>query len=354
MNLFLQIHGDLGIPVHARELARAVVAIAPHARIVPICSGPSERLPPALLPHIGPALPGRPAFAFWNPRAYPELLGGHPRRIGYFVFEYTRIPPAFVASLNDLDVLATPSRWGERVLRENGVTTRIEILRGGVDGQRFRPSTDPAARPEGPFRFLHVGKLERRKGADLLVRAYLRAFGRTGDVSLTLAVNNPEIPSVHPERWLHETFGLTPGQHGIRLQPPVRDMAALYAGHHCAVFPTRGEGVGLPIVEAIACGLPTITSLSTGITEYATESICFPLVRLRPVDVYDPYYFPVPGQFGQWQEPSVEELADTMVVVRRHYDRALRVARTGAAFMREQFSWARPAAHLVQLLERAG
>jgi glycosyltransferase involved in cell wall biosynthesis len=353
MNLFLQVHGDLDISVHARELARAVLARAPDARIVPIVPGPEELLPAPLRACLGPPLPDRPAFAFWQPLAYQELLRDYPRRIGYFVFEYTRIPPAFVSALESLDALATPSRWAAEVLRDNGVTCPITVIRGGVDATRFRP--DPArAAPEAgsAFRFLHVGKLERSTGADLLVRAYLRAFAsRRPDVSLTLAVHNPERPRLQPERWLREDFGLAPGQHGIVLQPPVPDTRALYASHHCAVFPTRGEAVGLPVMEAMACGLPTIVSLSSGITEFASDAICFPLTRLFPVDVHDTHHFPVPGQFGQWQEPTVEELADTMLSVCRHHDRALRVARAGAAFMRERFGWAAPAARLVALLQ---
>jgi glycosyltransferase involved in cell wall biosynthesis len=54
-------------------------------------------------------------------------------------------------------------------------------------------------------------------------------------------------------------------------------MVALYAEADAFVFPSCGEGWGLPLLEAMATGLPCLTILNTGITAFANDSVCIPI-----------------------------------------------------------------------------
>jgi glycosyltransferase involved in cell wall biosynthesis len=119
----------------------------------------------------------------------------------------------------------------------------------------------------------------------------------------------------------------------------VEDIASLYRGHNCAVFASKAEGIGLPITEAMACGLPTITTACSGITEYANDSNAILLKDLKEEPIFDRNYFPNRGEFGTWQIPSLDELAHKMDWVLRNYRDALDIGTAAAIDMRTNYSW---------------
>ena len=156
------------------------------------------------------------------------------------------------------------SRWIAQQAETVGVDTgRIRVVPLGVDPELFRPDGDRFPLPTGKsFRFLFVGGVSPRKGTDVLLEAYARAFTHRDDVTLVIKDHSgdlfykqdtireriaevsadaaaPEI--VHLDRFLSDT-----------------ELAALYRTCDVAVFPYRAEGFCLPILEAMASGTPPI------------------------------------------------------------------------------------------------
>lgn len=290
-----------------------------------------------------------PGLIFWTPDAYHRYGRNCSRRIGYYIFEGTRIPEAYVDAINRLDAVCTASAWGANVLRSNGVTVPCHVVPGGVDPARFFP-TAPSLKPE-PFRFLHVGKAERRKGIDLLVRAFNEAFEGDPRIRLTLSIDNVFVRGLVPERYVAGlTAGLRHPSDNIDIVHFVEDIRALYQAHHCGVFPSRAEGIGLPILEAMACGLPVITSYNSGITEYANDTNAILLKNLVSEPAYCPLFFRQPGEMGTWDSPGVEELADRMRWVVDNYDEARRIGAQAADYVGGQCTWDRAAERFVNLL----
>ncbi|MBW3534812.1 MAG: glycosyltransferase family 4 protein [Gemmatimonadetes bacterium] len=151
------------------------------------------------------------------------------------------------------------------------------LLRWGVPGERVEvippgvptPADAPRLRRErggrGPLTFLLVGRHPERKGADLVLQAF-RSLRRRHDVRLVLcgdpAYGDLDEPGVetHPwidrERLLHEIF-------------PAADVFLL---------PSRAEGYGLALVEAMAYGIPGVATLQGAFPEILDDGRCGLLV----------------------------------------------------------------------------
>ncbi|CAI5994050.1 unnamed protein product [Closterium sp. NIES-64] len=166
-----------------------------------------------------------------------------------------------------------------------------------------------------PFVFLSMFKWEQRKGWDVLLRAYLSTFTASDPVLLYLVTNAYHTDS-------HFAAKIASFLHSANITEPPEGWPSLYVrAEHVAqsdlpnvfraadffVLPTRGEGWGRPIVEAMASGLPVIATNWSGITEYLNVENGYPL----PVD----HLSEVPdGPFKGhlWAEPSVSELCKLM------------------------------------------
>jgi glycosyltransferase involved in cell wall biosynthesis len=147
--------------------------------------------------------------------------------------------------------------------------SKITLVYPGVD-ETLAPVRDPAvlaavrARYGLPRRYLlFVGTLQPRKNIARIVQAYARwraAQGKT-DVGLILA---------GPQGWLYDARWVE-GVEGVILPGYVddADVAALYSGAEALVFPTLHEGFGFPVLEAMRCGTPVVTSATSSLPEAA-------------------------------------------------------------------------------------
>lgn len=100
---------------------------------------------------------------------------------------------------------------------------------------------------------------------------------------------------------------------------PYHQTGALFRSADCFVLASHGEGWGLPILEAMACGLPAIATDWSGPRDFMNETNAYPVQveRIVPAAVKNPVY----SGFG-WAEPSHEHLRQLMRYVFEHPDEA--------------------------------
>jgi len=170
-------------------------------------------------------------------------------------------------------VLADSVATAQDVAAHYGVPeSRITLVYPGVD-EALHPVTDPAAlaavraRYGLPERYLlFLGTLQPRKNIARLVEGYSRWRARSGrsDVALVLA---------GPQGWLFDPAWLHGAEDVIR-PGYVRDedVAALYSGALALLFPSLHEGFGFPVLEAMRCGTPVITSTTSSLPEVAGDA----------------------------------------------------------------------------------
>ncbi len=205
-------------------------------------------------------------------RFFPEAHPGWPRRYLEWSTRYSARRAAIVLT----DSEATRR---DLVAIYDIPAHKVHVIYPGVDASLTRV-TDPAElarirrRYSLPERYLFfLGTLQPRKNIARLVRAYVLSGVQQDGVGLVLA---------GARGWLYDPRW-TAGVAGVHETGYVddADVAALYSGAAALVFPSLYEGFGFPVVEAMRCGTPVITSTTSSLPELAGEAA----LTVDPLDV---------------------------------------------------------------------
>jgi len=261
-------------------------------------------------------------------------------------WEYGAVPRAWVQEIEgQVDELWVPSHFVRGALQRSGVLrTPIEVLPNGFDAATFAPQGS-VSRPQGcrKFAFLFVGGAIRRKGIDLLLDAYRSAFDPGEDVTLVLQVSGTAGSYRHNSltRRLQEAAADPRAPHLQILSDSLDDatLASLYRGCDAFVLPYRGEGFGMPLLEAMACGKPVITTAAGPAREFCGETAAYFIPAREEVVSDEPPPF---GEFAgpfTWFEPDTAELARLLRHVFAHPEEAATRGRAAAQLVRKKYGW---------------
>jgi glycosyltransferase involved in cell wall biosynthesis len=276
--------------------------------------------------------------------------------IQWVVFESTLVPPTVMRTMLTADQVWVPSTWGQSVLIENGLDHACcEVVPEGVDTDQYHPYAPRVSSPI--LTYLIIGKYELRKSIVETVYAWHQEFGNDPDVELVIKTDhffNKEAKYNELTQWIGE-LGLT----NVRVMwggVTANDMADLYQQSHIFVLPTKGEGWGLPLIEAAAAGLPIITTMYSAHTEFLQhiQSSVIP-VEFDLVPVACPeyqYFYPTPdSNWGEWAQPRVDSIRQALRSARQNYTTLREQARANSTVIRKQFSWAQSAEAALQCLQ---
>lgn len=137
--------------------------------------------------------------------------------------------------------------------------------------------------PEG-FRFISLFGWSFRKGPDVLCRSFLREFTANEDAILVIysrymgGSGDPQKEYCRKEirEYLSEIKHDAPGRiYYCGDSVPIQDLPGVYAAADCFVFCSRGEGFGLPVIEAGACDIPVISTYNTAMTQYLDDEVAY-------------------------------------------------------------------------------
>jgi len=271
-------------------------------------------------------------------------MNGKIRILGIYGWEESEFPSPWVNSFHaHLDGIATLSNYVAGVLINNGVSLPIKATGIGVDHclavkeKRYFKSLGKG------FRFLHISSGFPRKGFDVLLKAYAMAFSDRDDVSLVVKTfPNPHNTVQDHIDEIRRTNKNCPDIILINEDLEFNYIIDLYKRCHALVAPSRGEGFGLPMAEAMVFELPVITTAYGGQCDFCTDDTAW------LIDFSFAYAKTHMGLSDSvWVEPSVEHLAALMkeIVVQPADSVRARTARAKKNIL-ENFTWNRCAERL--------
>jgi len=156
--------------------------------------------------------------------------------------------------------------------------SRISVIPLGYDDQVFKPALMSPA-PHGQPYLLHVGQAYPHKNVRRLIQAFAHVAQDYSALRLVLA-GKPHAKESRQLQLLVAELGLQQRVE-FRSYVPYAELPDLYRGALALVYPSLWEGFGLPVLEAMACGTPVISSVGSGIQEVAGNAA----VLVDPVDI---------------------------------------------------------------------
>ncbi|MGV3524139.1 MAG: glycosyltransferase family 4 protein [Candidatus Sericytochromatia bacterium] len=166
---------------------------------------------------------------------------------------------------DDLDEAWVPSQFCVDAYRHSGVPAdRLHVIPNGVDTDLYHPEGPVYELPtQKKCRFLYVGGTLFRKGFDLMLNAYLAAFGPEDDVCLVIK-DYGALGQYSGDTVLKRLYKEIHNPHSAEIVLLLEDhlsdadLVSLYRACQVYLQAYRAEGFGMPILEAMACGLPVV------------------------------------------------------------------------------------------------
>ena len=286
-----------------------------------------------------PLYPDAPTIFHTIPEYYPHLLqrleseGNFARRIGMTVWETTRLPQHWPALLHSLDAIIVPTEWNRRVFTQAGITVPIHILphASEFEGRPAKQDDMDALKSklpalDGKFVIYCIGTWMKRKGLDILIQAFLKAFDGRQDVVLILKTSRTDydVPISRWRRlfarlsirtdWRKRACEAAAPSIVLLTDPlPPGEVQALHCLGDCFVSLARGEGWGLGGYEAAFFGKPLILTGFGGHLDYAPERFATHIgYKMVPVIVaQNPSY----TSDQMWAEPDLQDAVRAMQAV---------------------------------------
>lgn len=259
-----------------------------------------------------------------------------PRTIGYTMFETNATPLPWTKSMNQARRLITPCPANMEAFRNRGVTVPIDVVPQGINPEAW-PIIDRAKRDQ-PYTFLIAGGLTYRKNPIGAVQAFRAAFPENNDVRLLIKTRAGRIAGGF-RNWINTV----PRDDRIEIiaeDSTPEAMAMFMATADCFLWPSRGEGFGLPPLQAMATGLPVIVSNNSGMSQYCDKKYNYPIpCKEVPVPRQSDGGYPDDwGDCGNWWEPDFDCLVEAMRNIVRHPNRAYNIGMRSAEWVRENWT----------------
>jgi len=272
----------------------------------------------------------------------------HPM-IAYNVWESTKQLPEYFNRILEYDQFWCPTEWQKQCTIDQGYPAdRVKVVHEGVNGNVFLPGVSSIEKhalydkydiPHDAFVFMIFGRWDYRKSTKEMVEAWYDAFGNKDKCYLVISSDNPfssDGMNTTEERLKHYKCE----HERIKiLHFPERDEYVKWMQYgSCLLSCSRSEGWNLPLMEAIACGTPTICSDWGGHLEFA-DGLSYKVQILKELPPKQVYMLGDNHDLGVWGEPDFSHLKYVMQTVYNDYFDVKTRAMATSKYIRQLYTW---------------
>jgi glycosyltransferase involved in cell wall biosynthesis len=276
----------------------------------------------------------------------PELIFSHPGTEPfdylYTVWETTRLPAEWLAFKDSYKGFFAPSNWAQQVFEAAGFPA-VKHLPHGVETDVFHP-WGSKSRLFDEKTFLWFSHNQYRKGLDVMLKAWARFHPENPNARLVVAGTNVRDcltqEPVSTRQWRNFEISEYPDL-GISVREVLtplatEELASLYRGVDVVVVPSRSEGFGFTVAEALASGTLAIFPDYSATQEFGFDGALMLRGWETPADYSDKGF----GQIGNWWEPDPEHLVSLMQeAMEIDEPRRRHLAGAGLRLIRRKFTW---------------
>lgn len=262
-------------------------------------------------------------FNFCFPSVFVDHLRPGQHQVHLAVFESTKLQPDWYETLAEVDEIWTASEWCKQIYEDNGFKV-TKVFPHGVESI-WKPKKRII---NDKVRFLYEGGAA-RKNAQLVFDAFKTAFGNSTDVELIMKEKySSDVRKYQNGR----IVGLPDGNVKIITKVYEQEqLVQLFHASHVFVSASSGEGFGLPALQSLATGIPTI----------ATEE-CAPYKRylfdlgLKSTYIDSPWPEMHPGQV---LKPDFDDLVDKLRFTKDNVESLLPIFHKQSFEVHTEYSW---------------
>lgn len=273
-------------------------------------------------------------------------------------FETSRIPEKHIQNVNLCDHLIVTSHYQPKVWRRSGCRIPISVMTPGVDTDEFGYQERV---PDGKFKVLLLGAITERKNPLGAIRIFQQASDGRHDWRLTIKTRKTDAISKISQVAIRDS----------RINIEVGDshpdlIKQYYYTHDCLLWPSKGEGVGLPPLEAMSTGMELVCSANSGMLDYVNDAHCYSIKtsHMEPADgpggfSHDtigkdgnvvPGYVEMFGAVGEWWVPDEDHAIKQLRRCFDHWAQGSGKGRLGAEYVRKYHTLASQASSVLKIL----
>lgn len=228
----------------------------------------------------------------------------------YVAWEDNSYPQEWVNEINNnAHGVMAMTKFVRDTLIKSGVKLPIKVISNALDNSIKNKSIEAyKINSSKKFKFLHVSTAKYRKGVDLLIKGYFEEFTKDDDCVLVIK----SFPG--PDNLVEQTISKFKTEnspeivHITSADLKEEEIAGLNIACDCAVYPTRGEGFGLPILEAMEFNLPVITTAYSGQLDFCNYDNSYLLDYKLIVSSENE----IVNLNSYWAEPDIVQLKNYM------------------------------------------
>lgn len=195
--------------------------------------------------------------------------------IAYNVWESTLYPQDFFNRLLKFDQLWVPTEWQKTCAIKQGYPPeKIRVVPEAVDGNIFFPEDVELIDDykDERFKFLLFGRWDYRKSTSEIIDTFLKTFGKTEPVDIIISVDNMfAADGIKTTEERLKRYCFEDDRIKVKHFPTTEEYVKYLKTGHVFLSCARSEGWNLPLIEAMACGTPSIYSNWGAQLEFANQ-----------------------------------------------------------------------------------